>query len=79
MILANVVRPVFKVKCDECQSTISEVRKHIHIGHWQHSVELENTETQMTESKWFERGINQSTYITALNLRDGGSYNLPPV
>ena len=62
----NVVGPVYKIKCEECEaryvnemerslksrfnehrrpsSTTSEVSKHIHIEHPEHSVELENTE-----------------------------------
>ena len=63
-------------------STISEVSKHIHVDHPQHSVELENTEVLTTEPRWFERGVKEVIYIIALNPslnRDGGRYNLPPV
>ena len=63
-------------------STISEISKHIHIEHPEHSVELENTEILTTESRWFERGVKEAIYIRALNAslnRDGGRYNLPAV
>ena len=63
-------------------STTSEVSKHIHIEHPEHSVELENTEILTTESRWFERGVKEAIYVRALNPslnRDGGRYNLPPV
>ena len=63
-------------------SITSEVSKHIHIEHPEHSVELENTEILTTESRWFERGVKEAIYIRALNPslnRDGGRYNLPPV
>ena len=63
-------------------STTSEVSKHIHIEHPEHSVELENTEILTTESRWFERGVKETIYIRALNPslnRHGGRYNLPPV
>ena len=63
-------------------STTSEVSKHIHMDHRQHSVELENTEVLTTEPRWFERGVKEAIYIRALNPslnRDGGRYNLPPV
>ena len=54
------------------------------IKHIQHSVELENTAILTTESRWFERGVKEAIYITALNTslnRDGGRYilQLPPV
>ena len=63
-------------------STTSEVSKHIHVDHPQHSVELENTEVLTTEPRWFKRGVKEALYIKALNSslnRDGGRYNLPPV
>ena len=50
--------------------------------HPEHSVELENTEILVTESRCFERGVKEAIYIRALNPslnRDGGRYNLPPV
>ena len=100
----NVVGPVYKIKCEECNavyvgemerslkarfsehrrpsSTTSEISKHIHVDHPQHSVELENTEVVTTETRWFERGVKGAIYIRALNPsfnRDGGRYNLPLV
>ena len=63
-------------------STTSEVSKHIHVDHPQHSVELDNTEVLTTEPRWFERGVKEAIYIRALNPslnRDGGRYNLPLV
>ena len=100
----NVVGPVYKIKCEECNavyvgeterslkarfsehrrpsSTTSEVFKHIHVDHPQHSVELDNTEVLTTEPRWCERGVKEAIYIRALNPslnRDGGRYNLPPV
>ena len=100
----NVVGPVYKIKCEECEtmyvgeterplkarfsehrrpsSTTSEVSKHIHVDHPQHSMVLENTEVLTTEPRWFERGVKEAICIRALNPnlnRDGGTYNLPPV
>ena len=63
-------------------STTSEVSKHIHIEHPEHSVELESTEILTAESRWFERGVKEAIYVRALNPslnRDGGRYNLHPV
>ena len=63
-------------------SRTSEVSKHIHVDHPQHSIELKNTEVLPTESRWFERGVKEAICIRALNPslnRDGGRYNLPPV
>ena len=63
-------------------STTSEVSKHIHVDHPQHSVELENTEVLTTEPRWFKKGVKAAIYIRALNPslnRGGGRYNLPPV
>ena len=60
----------------------SEVAKKNHVDHPQHSMELENTEMLMTESRWFEREVSEAKYIRALNPslnRDQGKYNLPPV
>ena len=74
-----------KVRLSEHQwpsSTTSEVSKHIHVDHPQHSVQLENTEVFTTEPRWFERGVKEAIYIRALNPslnRDGGRFNLPPV
>ena len=74
-----------KVRLSEHQwpsSTISEVSKHIHVDHPQHSVQFENTEVFTTEPRWFERGVKEAIYIRALNPslnRDGGRFNLPPV
>ena len=44
-------------------------------------MELDNSEILTTESRWFERGVKEAIFITALNPslnRDGGRYNLPP-
>ena len=60
-------------------STTSEVSKHIHVNHPQHSVELENTEVLTTEPRWFERGVKEAIYINPSLNRDGGRYNLPLV
>ena len=74
-----------KVRFSEHQwpsSTTSEVSKHIHVDHPQHSVQLENTEVFTTEPRWFERGVKEAIYIRALNPslnRHGGRFNLPPV
>ena len=43
-------------------SMTSEVSKHIHFDHPQHSVELENTEVLTTEPTWFERGVKEAIY-----------------
>ena len=100
----NVVGPVYKIKCEECEathegeteislkarfsehrrpcSTTSEVAKHIHTDQPEHTVELDNTEILTTEPRWFERGVKEAIYISALNPSlnwDGGRYNLPPV
>ena len=63
-------------------SMTSEVPKHIHVDHPQHSVKFENIEVLTTEPRWFERGVKEAIYIRALNPslnRDGWRYNLPPV
>ena len=63
-------------------STTSEVAKHIHTDQPEHTVKLDNIEILTTEPRWFERGVKEAIYISALNPSlnwDGGRYNLPPV
>ena len=47
--------------------TTSEVAKHIHVNHLQHSKELKNTEILTIESRWFETGVNEAIYVRTLN------------
>ena len=41
----------------------SEVSKHFHVDHPQHSVELENTEVLTTEPRWFVKKIFGGLFI----------------
>ena len=45
-------------------------------------MEMDNTEILTTESRWFEKGVIEAIFITALNPslnRDSGRCILPPV
>ena len=56
--------------------------QNIHTDNPNHNITLENTKILSVEHKWFERGVKEAIYITAMNPslnRDGGRYNLPPV
>ena len=78
-------RKICKGKVHEHQRpslTASQVAKHIHVNHPQHTVELESIETLTTEPKWFESRVKEFIYIRTLkpNLnREGRRYNLPLV
>jgi hypothetical protein len=63
-------------------STTSEVSRHIHQDHPDHTVKIENTKVLAVEPRWFERGVKEAIYIKlnrpTLN-RDSGRHYLPAV
>ncbi len=63
-------------------SVTSEVSRHVHLDHPDHSIFIDDTNILEVESKWFERGVKEAIHISvthpSLN-KDGGRYNLPSV
>ena len=63
-------------------SDTSEVARHIHRDHPEHTVDMEKAQILATEPRWFERGVKEAIYIRALKPdlnKDAGRYNLPAV
>ena len=58
-------------------SVNSEVSKHIHQDHKDHTVTLDKTKILSVDHRWFERGVKEAIYIRtnkpSLNA-DGGRY-----
>ena len=63
-------------------SVTSEVSRHVHLDHPDHSISMDDTKILEVEPKWFERGVKEAIHIRvthpSLN-KDGGRYNLPSV
>ncbi len=63
-------------------SVTSEVSRHIHLDHPDHSISMDDTKSVKVEPEWFECGVNEAIHIRvthpSLN-KDGGKCNLPSV
>ncbi len=63
-------------------SVTSEVSRHVHLDHPDHSISMDDTNILEVESKRFEHGFKEAIHIRVTHpslYKDGGRYNLPSV